>query len=285
MIITQFKGGVGNQLLQYAAAKQFAIRGKTELKFDMRNYDYGPGYVLDKFNIPQNIATPEESDRLKNKDWIYYFEKIKPYYKRRFVWERNGEYDENLVGLSRSDMYIRGNFQSVDYFKDIIPQIRSEFTLKNPLESTHPEIVQMVSENNSVSLHIRRGDIMVGAAAIDKPTVPLSYYEKAIATIAEKINKPQFFVFSDDPDWVKDNLKIDFPVFFISGRNLNDCEELMAMTYCHHHITANSTFSWWGAWLGENKDKITICPQKWFLDNNRNVVYLSHLLPKNWTII
>jgi len=139
---------------------------------------------------------------------------------------------------------------------------------------------QKIKEKNSVSLHIRRGDYLTMQKAIDTIGVcPLDYYDKAIREITRKIKNPTFFIFSDDINWVKENLKTNSPTIFVSGGKLKDYEELILMSKCKHNIIANSSFSWWGAWLNNNPNKIVIAPKKWFKDTSKNT---RDLIPESW---
>lgn len=281
MIITQFKGRIGNQLFQYAAAKKFAIDGETDLKFDMSNYERGPGYVLDYFHIPQNIATEKEINKFKGKKLSSYFDKFLPHYKRKLVHERNGRFDKKLVGLKRKDMYVRGYFQSEKYFKPIENIIRQEFKLKKIDEEKLSPFLSPIHKSNSVSLHIRRTDFLSDKHKKIYEQIQLDYYDKAIGKIGETNNKLNLFIFSDDIEWVKENLKIPpgIQTYFVSGNGLADLEEFFLMSQCRHNITANSTFSWWAAWLNEYPNKIVITPKKWFVEENMGE---ADLIPPEW---
>lgn len=283
MIITQFSGRLGNQLFEYAAIRKIAHDNNTELKFDLRNYSQMPGaHTLQFFNIIENIATEKEISKLKNKGIIYYLERFLPYYKRRVVWEKDGVFDKNLINIKRKNMYLRGYFQSEKYFEGIQNIIRKEFTLKEPVDNKYEEIIDKIRETNSVSIHIRRGDILLGKVTSEKPCMTTDYYKKAVNYISEKINNPHFFIFSDDINWAKENLKFINPIFFVSRDGMRDYEELIIMSKCKHNIIGNSTFSWWGAWLNENSRKIVVNPKHWFIDPEKNLKYTSHLILDSW---
>jgi hypothetical protein len=283
MIITQFKGRLGNQLFQYAAARKLAILGKTDLKLDLRNYANEPdAHRIRFFNIDETVATEKESEGLKKKDLRYYLEKFLPYYKRRFVWERNWNFDKNLIGLKRKNMYIRGQFSSPKYFEGIEDLIRAEYTLKKPLDAKHDVVIKEMAETNSVSVHVRRGDITQGELANERPTSQADYYKHAIELISNKIPAPHFFIFSDDIVWAKENLNFIKPSTFVSQKGMQDYEELVLMSNCKHNIIGNSSFSWWGAWLNANPEKIVIAPKNWLVNKKENEEYIEHLIPKSW---
>ena len=281
MIITAFKGGLGNQLFQYAAARKFAYAGQTELKLDFRNYAKVMHELKIRcFNIEENVATEQECDRLTRKDVLYYLEKTLPYYKRRFVWERNWMFDQNLVGIKRKNMYVRGTFQSPKYFDGIETILRKELTPKESVDKKYRDIIDVINGTNSVSIHIRRGDMM--AESTGRHVVTPSYYTSAVEYIKQRVKDPRFFVFSDDIPWVKENLAFTEHMEFVSRPGIHDYEELLIMAKCKSNIIGDSTFSWWGAWLDTNLDKIVICPEKWLTDPEMNAAYTQNLLPESW---
>lgn len=255
MIIIKLQGGLGNQLFQYAFGRSLSVKENKILKLDISNYDSDPlrSYKLRHFNIKERIAFPLE---------IFWSKMIK------------------RLGFGQSS-YLEGYWQSEKYFSDIEDTIRREFKLKDPLKNEAQKFSDEIKNTNSVSLHIRRGDYVTN----DKlkgflQPLPLAYYNEAIEIVEKKIDKPHFFVFSDDIAWVKDNLKINHQVSYVSGSGIEDHEELALMSQCKHNIIANSSFSWWGAWLNDNPGKIVIAPKNWFSDGDN-----SELIPNTWTTI
>ncbi|MFA6554504.1 MAG: alpha-1,2-fucosyltransferase [Candidatus Paceibacterota bacterium] len=286
MIITAFKGQLGNQLFQYAAARKFAHDSHTEIKLDLRSYvNVMDALKIRFFNIKDVVATESECKKLKNKDFLYYLERLIPYYRRRFVWEKNWAFDKNLIGIKRKNMYIRGIFQSPKYFEGIEDILREEFKLKQSIDLKYKDEINAITNTNSVSIHIRRGDIMLGNVKFEKPTTSVDYYEKAVDYISKNTSNPHYFVFSDDIKWAKENLNFINPVTFVSRKEITDYEELSIMSRCKHNIIGNSTFSWWGAWLNANPNKIVINPKKWFIDPVMNAEYTKHLILKSWITI
>jgi hypothetical protein len=191
------------------------------------------------------------------------------------------------IGYSKSSLntnkkYLEGFWQSYKYLDPIRKTLLEEITLKNPIEDKYRELLNQVDNTNSVSIHIRRGDY------INNPktkwahyTFGIEYYEQAIKKIKEKIQNPTFFVFSDDMKWVKENLKTNSPTIYIQKPTVvkEDEEEMMIMSRCKNNIIANSSFSFWGAWLNQNPNKIVIAPEKW---NNRYQKEYKDLLPSDW---
>lgn len=289
MIIVQLIGGLGNQMFQYAIGRRLAILKETDLKFDIsyfKNYK-NRKYDLSCFNIIEDFASPEEVYHLKGPDVrsipgiiFKIIDKSKIYRKRRYIIERHFHFDPDILKVS-NDVYLEGYWQSEKYFKEIENIIRNEFKIKYKPDSVNKKIGSLILSLQSVSIHIRRCDY------IKDPNIskvhgicPLEYYNAAIDKIAKIIKNPHFFIFSDDPEWAENNLKIDHPTTFIIGNLGNkDYEDLRLMSFCKHHIIGNSSFSWWGAWLSENRDKIVIAPKKWFNDQRINT---NDLIPESW---
>lgn len=260
MKIIKIKGGLGNQLFQYAYGRSLIEKNK-EVIFDIsffkeKTTDISRPFLLKKFNIPESLIFINKKSNLL----IKLFEKIYS--------KLSGNY--NL-------------FQSEKYFKSIEKIIRNELTLKESLSPIAQEFVQQIKNNSkSVSIHVRRGDYITNAKTNKyHGTCDLSYYEHTILKIRELVLSPHFFIFSDDIEWVRENLKLDNTTF-ISNPNLTECEELMLMSNCKHNIIANSTFSWWGAWLNQNPDKIVIAPKQWTANKKSDEL---NILPKTWTQI
>ena len=177
-----------------------------------------------------------------------------------------------------------GLYQSEEYFNNIKDVIKKEFTLKNPLGNEAGASEKEM--NNSlfpISLHIRRGDYVKNKIVREiLGTLPLEYYKQAINFVTKNIKNPTFFIFSDDIEWAKENLKTSLPTVFVSKQGIKDYEELILMSKCKHNIIANSSFSWWGAWLNQNSDKIVIAPKQWFVDKT---VDEANILPEGWVAL
>ena len=268
MIITKLIGGLGNQMFQYAAGRRAAYVNKTELKLDTSWFKNPDGaikrdYLLNVFNIEEVFATKEEINKfnVRNQGLLTLF------YKK--------------ILKINNNTYLEGYWQSEKYFKDIKDIIRKEFILKNKADVANQKMIRQIKNCDSVSIHIRRGDYV-----FDEKTnkyhgfCDLDYYLKAVVLIAKKVKNPQFFVFSDDPIWVKQNLHLKFPYLYVDhNTGKKDYEDMRLMSECKHNIIANSSFSWWGAWLNKNKDKIVIAPKKWFRESSINT---KDLIPKSW---
>ena len=285
----QLLGGLSNQMFQYAADRKIAYINNTSLKFDIscfKNYK-NRKYDLGCFNIVENFATGKEIylyRRFRNRRGsgrIYrVLDKIIPYHKRRYIIERHFHYDPDISRIS-GNVYLEGYWQSEKYFEDIESIIRKEFKIKHKLDSVNKKMGHQISSLLSVSIHIRRGDYVTNPVIKKFHGIcSLEYYYDAIKKIAKIVKKPHFFIFSDDIKWAQGNLNISHPVTFITHNNADrHFEDLRLLSFCKHHIIANSSFSWWGAWVSTNPDKIVIAPKKWFTDVGRNT---NDLIPESW---
>ena len=180
--------------------------------------------------------------------------------------------------------YIRGFWQSERYFSIIESLIRSHFQFKQVLTDAYLKALDKISTCNAVSLHIRRGDYC-SDEAVQKvhPVCPISYYDRALKQLSLIMSDLQLFVFSDDVEWCKQHFSDKYPIYFIQDMvPANDVMELQLITHCKHHIIANSTFSWWGAWLCTNPNKQVIAPKNWFKDEGINT---KDLTPDSWILI
>lgn len=281
MIITKLRGGLGNQLFQYAIGRKLADRHQTELKLDISSLQNSSHkwtyrtYNLDFFNINASIAQPSDMNKvvpfINLQKWFYKIGVHHPnYYQEPFF-----HFCDKVLQLSNS-LYLDGYWQSEKYFLDIREHLLQEITPKKTFFSDTSAFVK--SRSCSVSLHIRRGDYIQNSSAnLHLRPCPLSYYQEATAYLNSIVNSPYFFVFSDDIAWAKINLKLPYPTHFVEGHT--PYEDLILMSQCHHHIIANSTFSWWGAWIGQFEKKMVIAPRKWF---NSNHLIVKDLLPPDW---
>lgn len=283
MIIVNLKGGLGNQMFQYALGRHLAYKNGTILKLDTTSLSkakeigniYRP-FDLDKFNIQNEQATAEEVRALHYPYGL--ISKLKNILERKILRKTFVEFDENVLGL-KDNAYLDGYWQSPRYFEAIRATLLTEFTLKNPLSPSGQTLRDRITNSISVSLHVRRGDYVANKRVLKENGVcSVDYYKKAIETISSKVNNPTFFVFSDDIEWVKVNLSVPANSVFMADETITAPEELFLMNQCQHNIIANSSFSWWGAWLNQNPNKIVIAPTPWF----DTIKYDKNLLPESW---
>jgi len=188
------------------------------------------------------------------------------------------------IGSVPGNCYLYGYWQSHKYFDKHTSELRKEFTFQPPLNDKNQEIASQILTSHAVSLHVRRCDYQTNPKNIHLYHVcTLDYYRSAIDYISNSIDRPVFIVFSDDMDWVKENLHIDGPTQYIDhNRGSDSFNDMRLMSLCQHHIIANSTFSWWGAWLNADPDKTVVAPRQWFKNCRMNSI---DLIPNNWILI
>lgn len=179
------------------------------------------------------------------------------------------------------DVYLAGYWQSESYFSAIGDVIRREFTVKYEPDSTSNETEERIGKTQSVSIHVRRRDFVENSETKRlHGTCSLDYYSECVTLIGSKVADPHFFVFSDDPDWVTKNLRLKYPCRYVTHNDASrNYEDLRLMSCCKHNIICNSSFSWWGAWLNRNPDKIVLAPRRWFGELNFDT---RDLLPASW---
>jgi hypothetical protein len=290
MIAVVLKDGLGNQLFQYAAARSLAARKKTKLKLDISSYKVNKirTYSLHHFAIQEDFITDNEKLALRARNVVSRgMKKLGMSAPTHRFHEKDFHYDPTFFDLP-DNLYIEGYWQSEKYFLPIETIIRKEFVVKSEPDQTNKALLEQIKTGNSVSLHVRRGDYVTDSNVNSIHGVcSLSYYQQAVEYMTQRVNDPRFFIFSDDIDWVKQNLRIDnSPVSYMTHNGYKDYEDLRLMYSCKYNIVANSSFSWWGAWLNNYKDKIVIAPVNWFKSQYRNTGYyqpLDPLLPDQYT--
>jgi hypothetical protein len=285
MFVFQLMGGVGNQMFQYAAARALSLQRNIPFKVEFDDpYQFAKRmYNLDYFNALVEFATKSELAACKPKKR---FEK--------YWWRITGRNPENKLVREQADYrfdasffnipdgsYITGFWQAEQYILPIRDVLLQDFQIRLAPSVRNATILEQVANANAVSLHIRRGDYVTVAKTNQvHGTCDMEYYKNAMAFIASKINNPVFFVFSDDMAWVKENFPQHYPFVFV---DINDekssYEDLRIMSACNHHIIANSSFSWWGAWLNNKSDKMVICPKSWTSKHQSTDI---DLIPQSW---
>ena len=288
MVVVKLCGGIGNQMFQYSAGRRLAYVHSTELKLDISWFEIYKlrKYALGAFNIQENFATLEEIEALKVIKHGFADRLIANVMGRKtgtappYIREKHPSFDPEILSLP-DGVYLEGYWQSEKYFAGMEGIIRPEFTVKTAQEGKNCELADMIASCASVSLHIRRGDYVSNPEANRVHGIcTLDYYHRCVKQLTKIVKKPHFFVFSDDHDWVRDNLKLSYPMTPVNHNGSDkDYEDLRLMSQCRHNIIANSTFSWWGAWLNESPDKIVIAPERWFNDSSRDT---KDLIPDNW---
>lgn len=278
MIIARLSDGLGNQMFQYAFGRALALRRGVPLRLEISAYQRDPKrvYGLNQFLIDEAFVSNDELQQVVTRP----LDPHQPWWDQPVVRSPHFHYSEDTPRVPSAGFFI-GYWQSERYFADIAPLIRLEFTPKQPLAGLNLEVARQIVTRNAVSLHVRRGDYVAD------PTVNalhgvcgLDYYRQAIAHIAERVEKPEFFIFTDDPDWVRSHLRPSFPAYLITHNAAAPVEDLRLMSLCRHHVIANSSFSWWGAWLGEKPGQVVCAPQTWFTGYPHDT---RDLIPARWT--
>jgi len=286
MIVVQIKGGLGNQMFQYALARAIDVRTEFEIKLDITWFEGAKKtreYGLGRFRIKEfNHITRSERQMLKLirrlKKGI--FHKLIPNNWNIYEEKRDWEYDQNVFD-TKDNTYIKGYWQNYRYFQTIKEKIRRDFTFPEFRIKKNLNTSKEMNSENSVSLHLRKGDYRKYKHLFE--VCGSSYYESAISYILKKMDNPKFYVFSDDIDQVKANSDLEqildkTDITYIDWNKDNVFRDMQLMKTCKHNIIANSTFSWWAAWLNRNRGKVVISPEQWTYDE-RNA---SGLMLKDW---
>ncbi len=276
MIIVRLKGGLGNQMFQYAMGRTIALRHGTTLRFDLQDIatDEARAYGLPVWRIAgepvsrMNVLRMRVLDQMSRK-----LRPSAPYYKHPVIVEREFPFDCNLLEAKR-DCWLFGNWQSEKYFEAVAGQIRADFTSASEISATSRAVEReiLASGNRSVFLHIRRADyVHYLPNLLAHGSCSVEYYLRAADLIAQQVSDPCFFAFSDEPEWVRENLRLPYRTAIVShnkpGNGFHvgsEHEDLWLMSRCRHAVLANSSFSWWGAWLNSERERMVIAPKRWF---------------------
>jgi hypothetical protein len=287
MVVLKIQGGLGNQLFQYAAGRAISIANNVELVLDLSWFDNQirintkRSYELDAYKISGRVAQGDEvfwcrihQNRILSRLSFLHG-------KWRHVKDNNQFFDDRCFS-NFSDLYLDGYWQSYRYFNQVSDLLREELT---PIADPSPAdsaLIERIADPNSVSLHIRRGDYVTNPRAANfHGLCTAEYYEMAMSCIESVTSSPHYFVFSDDIEWAKENIRFKYKVTFVESEEVrNSVDDLRLMAMCKHNIIANSSFSWWGAWLNHNPDKLVIAPKKWFVNQPTD-----SLMPSSWIVL
>jgi hypothetical protein len=294
MLIVRITGGIGNQLFQYAFIRSLSLKLKKKFFLDLswyRNYSKfedinNPNsatkreYLLNHFNISENILSPiylSISHRLSN------YLTINNLFFNYFQYSVINETEFDINQLPDKNLYFRGFWQNSKLFTEYSDIIKKEFSLKDKLSKENQIYLDKINSVNGIAVHIRRGDLLSRPVAVeDQPYSTEEYYQEGISIIKRKVSNLDLFVFSDDINWVEANLTFNLPTTYINSKG-PDYEHFYLMSNCNHHIIANSTFSWWAAWLNNYKNKIVISPKWWYRNpiKNNKIIWI----PDDWIIL
>ncbi|MBY0476807.1 MAG: alpha-1,2-fucosyltransferase [Chitinophagaceae bacterium] len=288
MIITELRGGLGNQMFQYAIGKALAVKNKTFLYLDKRPlYDIDETlfvkrpFELNIFNIEFNAASDSQLS-IFFPDGHLGWRLLRKLFRTKVQKENGFNYDGQSIRTNSRHIYLQGYWQSEKYFESISDVIRRDFTFMAKVNPETKKIAQEISEGNSVSIHVRRGDYVTSASA-NHGFIGLTYYKDAFRITAERAKDAKYYIFSDDSAWVKQHLLgyIDSATMVVHNSGEDSWQDMYLMSLCKHNIIANSSFSWWGAWLNKNVDKLVIAPNKWFANEEMNL-QTGDLIPNSW---
>lgn len=284
MIIVNLKGGLGNQMFQYALGRALTLKNNEVLKLDTQSLSkakelgniYRP-FDLDAFNIYKDIAAEEEIHRLRYPHGI--FSKLATVFNQKILRKNTVTFNKEVFTLS-GNQYLDGYWQSPLYFEIIRETLISDFALSDALSKSGQALHAHIRDTNSVAVHVRRGDYVANPRVLrENGLCSTAYYEKALTEIEKTQKDIVYFVFSDDIDWVKNNLQLHSSVVvYVSDATITAPQELYLMSQAKHNIIANSSFSWWAAWLNQNETKVIIAPTPWF----ETIIYDKDLIPKTW---
>lgn len=295
MITVNLKGGLGNQMFQYALGRHLSEKHKTELRLDLafllnrlpgrsflfRNYALGIFDIQEKFTLLSKLASWNILFRDMAFPAQFLYLKARNLFDKNY-WIREKEdycFDEGVLSLP-DNVYLDGYWQSYKYLEGIEDVLRKEFSSKNNFGENR-ELAEKIKSTSAVCVHARRADYITNPLNQDFfAAIGPDYYKKAEEVIVSRIASPIYFVFSDDIGWCRKNLKFHLPAVFVEPGSA--AEDFYLMTLCRHHIICNSTFGWWAAWLNSNPGKIVIAPKNWVRDPSINT---DDLIPPPWTRI
>lgn len=296
-VVVKINGGLGNQMFQYAAGRATALRLNAELQLEttffsdaLNEGEHKRQYQLNLFPVIAALNLQEISSKNHRKQhnyrngFIYKAENVLrkklgllPAYQH--VWETDLlTYNPSFQQATQAHLtYLVGDWQNANYFESAAATIRADFAFP-AIEpgSLNADILAQIYASAAVAVHVRRGDYLL--AGIHSPVSP-DYYKKALHLISSKVTNPKFFIFSDDIAWCRTNLGLADACFVEHNTGTNNYRDMQLMSSCKHNIIANSSFSWWGAWLNNNPDKIVIAPGMWM---PKQGVESSRIVPPSW---
>ena len=284
MVIARLWGGLGNQFFQYAAGYSLAQKLRTTLLLDPLRCDLDRNrpYELHHFQISgrlwtarekkcvesvARIARPVDDQTSSLAKWLK--TAAQPFLTPWFSYVEDQYCGfQPQVFASRGHVYMAGTWASANYFEEYSDAIRRQFTLAQTPDEENQRMLDKIASQNAIGVHVRRGDyVSVPETSQRHGLCGLDYYQRAFQYLTDHVSNPAVFIFSDDPAWVRENLCFPCPTTFVTHNVGNkNYLDLQLMAACRHFIIANSTFSWWGAWLSAADGKIVVAPKRWTVD-------------------
>ena len=283
MIIAKLMGGLGNQMFQYALGRALSVKFNVPLKLDHSFLEMKTDahikrfYELNVFNIVAGRATEQEIQAFAGDGML---KKItRSLSGKKYVREKSYDFDPEVLNAG-PNVYLDGFWQSYKYFEPVRDTISKDFSFKAAPSGRNETVAGKISSSVSAGMHVRRTDYVTNTNAnAFHGTCSPEYYNRAASIIIQKYPSVQFYIFSDDPAWARENLKFAAPVEYVDYNGDKGFEDLRLLSMCDHQVIANSTFSWWAAWLNPNPDKTVIAPSSWFADPSRKT---PDLIPSSW---
>lgn len=282
MKIVRILGGLGNQMFQYALYRSLLSNGENSTLdisgFD--RYNLHNGFELPHIfeNLELHYASKGDVDRLSNNNSLVSKLSKKIFgLKKTHIQEKSLKFDPDIFD-QKGHLFLDGYWQSEKYFDNIKNLIRKDFRFANFSDKRNIEIEKIINDCQSVSVHVRRGDYVDNS--LYQNICNLKYYMNAIDIIEKNVFNPVYFIFSNDIDWCKRNLSINNVCYYINwNKESSSYRDMQLMSRCKNNIIANSSFSWWGAWLNTNHSKIVISPSRWLNNDSHNI---DDIVPSSW---
>lgn len=283
MITVGLKGGLGNQLFQYALGRRLSLDHQCPLMIDARALNLDPlrNYALNEFQISQPLAkalTYPLHGMGSRLNALY--KAISLTKTPTIIHEKSFAFDPQILECA-DGAYLNGYWQSERYFLPIRQTLLTDLQLAAPLNTEQAELAKKIQACNAISLHIRRGDYLTDAKTHSYHGLcDLDWYARATHAITKDVSNPHFFIFSDDYEWATKNLRLSHPTHFIAPQvDGKEAIDMHLMSLCKHNIIANSSFSWWGAWLNQHPQKKVVAPANWFANAPHDT---RDLIPATW---
>lgn len=289
MIVVNLMGGLGNQMFQYALGRQLSVLNQTDLLLDCTFLNTSGAqhikrdYELDIFPVKARIATARELkpyQRLQHNRIVRSLQHRAPsLFTHHLINEKTHAFDPEIL-TAPNHSWLNGFWQTENYFLQIEELIRSDFEFRPPLSGLNKQLAEQITSCESLSIHVRRGDYTRPETLAFHGLCGPEYYYKAMEIMTKRTTVEQVFIFSDDSDWAEQQLKFQLPTRYIShNTGKNSFEDMRLMSLCKHNIIANSSFSWWAAWLNTHTHKTVIAPKAWIANKD---VDTRDVIPLNW---
>lgn len=281
-VYLRLNGGLGNQMFQWAFAQMIEETTDMEVYLDMSYFNMRKArpYQLDIFKLKPRFIEDWQTKLKLEILWTFRF-LFPKLFGIQIYSESHFNFDINFINHIKPNTYIEGFFQSELYFSTVEKRLRDDFTFVDGIFDENRKLANLMLEQNAISVHIRRGDYVQKKRYANQYAVcSPEYYKKAVEYIAQHHPEPVIYVFSDDIAWVKTHIRFPYKTVYVGHNKGKDSYyDMRLMSLCKHNVIANSSFSWWGAWLNSNPDKIVVAPKKWFKDSR---IIQTDVIPKSW---